>query len=262
VLEGLAPARRRFVLAVVALVAVTLAVTGVAVWAARDQPTDPVPQATPGPVLLVPGYGGSERELQRLSATLSADGRDVSIVHLAGDGTGDLRDQVPVLDDAAHSALRRTDAPDVDVVGYSAGGIVARLWATAEGAGLVRRVVMLGTPNHGTDLAGLASDIAPDMCPAACRQLAPDSELIRALNAGDEAPSGPTWVSIWSEADHVVFPPESASLDGALDFSVQSVCAGVGDVSHGELPSNVTVGRLVHEELGAGPPKLPTAADC
>jgi len=261
-LEGLAPARRRFVLAVAALVLAALVATIASVWASRDPAADPVPQERPGPILLVPGYGGSEFALEQLSSTLSAAGRDVSIVHLAGDGTGDLRDQVAVLDQAAAAALRRAGARSVDVVGYSAGGIVARLWVEAGGASLARRVVMLGTPNHGTELAGFASDIAPNACPTACQQLAPDSELIRQLNAGDETPSGPTWVSMWSEADHVVFPPESASVDGAVDFSLQSVCAGVGDVAHGDLPSNPTVAGLVLVELGAGPPRLPAAADC
>ena len=261
-LKGLAPARRRFVLATTCLAVAGLVAVVIAVLASRDPAASPVSQQRPGPVLLVPGYGGSEVELRQLAAMLSAHGRDASVVHLAGDGTGDLRQQVSVLDSAVRTALRRSGASAVDIVGYSAGGVVARLWVADGGGSLVRRVVMLGTPNHGTDLAGLASSVAPDFCPAACRQLAPDSDLIRRLNAGDETPSGPTWVSIWSEDDRVVFPADSASLDGAVDVDVQSVCGDVGDLSHGDLPIDATVSRLVLAMLGPGAPIAPSAADC
>jgi triacylglycerol lipase len=261
-LEGLAPARRRFVLVVVALALAGALAVLVLVRSSRDPAAAPVAQQTPGPILLVPGYGGSETALRQLEAMLSQHGRDVSVVHLAGDGTGDLRRQVPVLDRAARAALQRTGASSVDVVGYSAGGVIARLWVAAGGDRLARRVVMLGSPNHGTNLAGLASAVAPDFCPTACRQLAPDSELIRKLNAGDETPSGPTWVSIWSEDDRVVFPPDTALLDGAVEVAVQSVCSAAGDISHGDLPTNPTVVRLLLSELGSGAPSTPTADDC
>jgi triacylglycerol lipase len=261
-LEGLAPARRRFVLAAIVLAVAGLVAVVIAVRSSRDPAAAPVLQKQPGPVLLVPGYGGSEVALRQLAAMLSAQGRGATVVHLAGDGTGDLREQVPVLDSAVRAALRRSGASSVDIVGYSAGGVVARLWVTDGGASLVRRVVMLGTPNHGTDLAGLASSVAPDFCPTACQQLAPDSDLIRHLNAGDETPSGPTWVSIWSEDDRVVFPPDSAALDGAVDVDVQSVCGGVGDLSHGDLPTDRTVFHLVLDLLGPGAPSTPTAATC
>ena len=263
-LDGFAPARRRFVLGVVAL-AIAVVVGAAALVAARSNRSpaaDPVNQQKPGPILLVPGYGGSETALRQLAAALSRQGRMASVVHLAGDGTGDLRSQVPVLDRAVHAALRLSGASSVDVVGYSAGGVIARLWVADGGAGLVRRVLMLGTPNHGTDLAGLASSVAPDFCPSACQELAPDSDLIRRLNAGDETPSGPSWVSIWSDDDRVVFPPDSASLDGALDIALQAVCGNVVDVSHGDLPTDSAVVSLVVDLLGAGPPVMPTPADC
>ncbi|HSS67913.1 MAG TPA: alpha/beta fold hydrolase [Nocardioidaceae bacterium] len=263
-LNALAPARRRFVLGATAL-AIAAVIVGAAAIVARSNRTaaaDPVNQQKPGPVLLVPGYGGSEAALRQLEVTLSQHGRTASVVHLAGDGTGDLRSQVPVLDRAVRAALRQSGASSVDVIGYSAGGVIARLWVADGGASLARRVVMLGTPNHGTDLAGLASSVVPDFCPSACQQLAPDSDLIRRLNAGDETPSGPSWVSVWSDDDRVVFPPDSASLDGALDISIQSVCGNVGDVSHGDLPTDGAVVSLVLDLLGPGPPVMPTSADC
>lgn len=262
-LDDLSPARRRFVLAVVALVAVMSG--GAAVLYAVNRPPTvvPVSQDVLGPVLLVPGYGGSTTALTVLQTALEHSGRDATIVSLVGDGTGDLRAEGEALDTAARTAISRTGATSVDVVGYSAGGVVARLWVRDLGGGdLARRVVTLGSPHHGTDVAGLANDLAPGTCPVACRQLAADSSLLRALNAGDETPAGPLWVSIWTRDDRTVVPADSASLAGALDFSVQSVCSSL-HVEHGDLPSNPSVIAMTIAELGRSAPATPdTSAVC
>jgi triacylglycerol esterase/lipase EstA (alpha/beta hydrolase family) len=249
------------------LAAVTLAVVVVAgvvtVSAVRgDGPgVVPVAQDAQPPVLLVPGYGGGTTDLDPLAAALRARGRDVTIVRLAGDGTGDLEVQAGVLQAAVQAALRG-GATSVDLVGYSAGGVTARLWLRAyDGGSVARRIVTLGSPQHGTELAALASDIAPDSCPAACRQLATDSDLLRSLNSGDETPPGPDWVSIWSTDDRISIPPETASLSGALDVRVQSVCPG-RFVTHGRLPTDPAVIAMVLAELARTPPVVPPHSVC
>lgn len=215
----------------------------------------------PGPVLLVPGYGGGTAGLEALAATLRAAGHEARVVPLPGRGTGDLDRQAVALDVAARAALAG-GAPSVDVVGFSAGGVVARLWAAEHGgAARARRVVTLGSPHHGTDLAALAGALAPDSCPRACQQLAPDSDLLRGLNRGDETPAGPRWVSIWTAQDQVVSPPDSARLSGALDVVVQRVCPG-RTVAHGGLPTDAVVGGLVVRALAAGPVTAPRRTDC
>jgi triacylglycerol esterase/lipase EstA (alpha/beta hydrolase family) len=262
VLDGLAPARRRFVLGVALLVTVALVGGGAAWWLTRAEPVDPVSQDERGPVLLVPGYGGGTAGLEVLAKALRAAGRDAVVVHLSGDGLGDLDAQARVLGEAVDSALGDTGAESVDVVGYSAGGVIARLWVRDHGGGsLARRVVTVGSPHHGTDLAGLASDVAPDECPVACQQLQPDSDLLRALNAGDETPAGPAWVSMWTTDDQVVVPPTSADLAGAVDFSLQSVCPGL-TVSHGDLPRSPVVAAAVAAELGVADPAVPGREIC
>ncbi len=265
VFASLAPARRRLVLGL--LVAVVAA--GVAVGVAAAMGTDdgahrarqPVAQDAPGPVLLVPGYGGSTRSLGVLAAKLRALGKDVIIVSLPGDGTGDLRAQAEVLGRDASAALRRTHAQSVDVVGYSAGGVVTRIWLRElGGAPVARRVVLLGAPSHGTDLAGLGA-LVPGACPQACQQLEPDSDLLASLNRGDESPAGPDIVSIWTTRDQVVVPPDSAKVDGALNMTVQSICAA-SDVTHAGLPADRVVDAAVATELAAGPPVPLSAKDC
>jgi triacylglycerol lipase len=262
VLSGLAPARRRLLLgSLAAVAAVVIALVGTLLGGrgpARDAP--PVAQETPGPVLLVPGYGGAQAPLRGLEQRLSADGRDVTVVAVPGNGTGDLADSADALDQAADAVLARTGADSVDVVGYSAGGVVARLWVAGGGAGVARRVVTLGSPHHGTTLADLAGDLAPDRCPIGCVQLTTGSPLLTGLNAGDETPGGTTWVSIWTEQDETVTPPDSARLEGALNVTVQSVCAGA-QVGHGQLPTDPRVQAMVLATLGPGEPEL-DAGDC
>lgn len=261
-LDSLSPARRRFVTVLGVLLLATVVAAGAATLLGREPSTEPVSQATPGPVLLVPGYGGSTSALEVLAQALSGAGRDATVVRLAGDGTGDLDEQADVLDRAVDDALARTGADSVDVVGFSAGGVTVRLWVRDHGgAGVARRVVTLGSPHHGTDLAALAGDVAPDRCPVACQQLAPDSDLLRGLNSGDETPVGPLWVSIWSVNDQTVVPPDSADLDGALDFAIQSVCPDAV-VAHGDLPRTPSVMAAALAQLGTSAPAVPGEEIC
>ncbi len=263
-LSSLAPARRRLVLVLLTLVAVLIAALLVVVVRARSssEPTSPVAQDQPGPVLLVPGYGGSTDALQVLAARLRAEGRQATVLALPGNGTGDLTAQARALGGAVDVALARTGARSVDVVGYSAGGVVARIWARdLGGAAQSRRIITLGSPHHGTTVAGLAAGLLPAQCPTACQQLAPDSALLGSLNSGDETPDGPLWVSLWTTADQLVTPPDSARLQGALDLTVQSVCAG-STVDHGGLPRDRVVGGMVAAELAGPSTVVLTAADC
>ena len=263
-LAGLSPARRRLVLALVTLVLVVAAAAVASIVVPRSSgggSTAVAQDDTTGPVLLVPGYGGSTTSLSALADRLTAAGRDATVVQVPGDGTGDLNASADVLAAAVDDALARTGAAGVDVVGYSAGGVIARLWAADGGADQARRVLTLGSPHHGTTVADLASGVLPAECPEGCRQLTTDSRLLAELNAGDETPDGPTWVSVWTTADQTVTPPDSARLEGAVDLPVQQVCAD-SRVAHGQLPADPLVQGIVLAELAAGPPAELGAADC
>ncbi len=213
-------------------------------------------------MLLVPGYGGSVTSLDALATQLRATGRSVTVFNPPGNATGDLRVQAQALATAATAAQRAAGASSVDVVGYSAGGVVARLWVRDYGgAAVARRIVTMGSPQHGTQLAGLAGSLLPSECPVACQQLEPTSDLLAALNAGSETPAGPTFVSIWTSGDNVVIPPESAVLSGALNIEVQSICPSE-QVNHTQLPTDPVVDAMVAAELKTGAPVTFSAADC
>jgi triacylglycerol lipase len=243
----------------VVLLVMTVAV--VAVVRVKGKSVDLVPQTAPGPVLLVPGYGGNLDSLKPLAVALRSSGRSAVIVEPIGDGTGDLQEQAQHLAAMAERVRDDAGAASVDVVGYSAGGVVARLWVRdAGGAGVARRVLTLGSPHHGTSQAALGAEFAGG-CSEACEQLVPDSDLLRRLNAGDETPAGPLWVTARSTSDQVVTPIDSAALSGALNVVIQDVCPG-STVAHGELPGHPVVLAALGSALGAELPQQPTDVAC
>jgi triacylglycerol lipase len=258
------PRRRLLVAVLVAVVLVAAGVVGVRLL--RSGGSTVTPQARPaqdrpGPVLLVPGYGGSRTGLQQLAGRIEATGRQATVLTLVGDGTGDLFAQVAVLDAAVDAALA-AGAPSVDVVGYSAGGVVAGLWvARDDGARKARRVVTLGAPLAGTSLAATATVVAPDACPPACRQLAPGSAEIAEL-ARDRVGEALPWLAVWTADDETVTPPATASqLAGTVSVQVQAVCPGTR-VAHSALPTDPVVTGLVLRGLSADPLGAGVAGDC
>ncbi len=256
----MSPRRRLLVLVVTAVVLLGAVVLGVRALAGRGPAVDPAsrpPQDVPGPVLLVPGYGGSTAALRGLAERIGATGRTARVLDLPGDGTGDLSAQVRVLDAAVDEALA-SGAPSVDVVGYSAGGVVTGLWLAREdgAAAKARRVVTLGSPLRGTRLAAAGAAAAPDACPPACRQIAPGSaELAELAGVGALVP----WLSVWSTDDAVATPPDTARLPGTVDVPVQDVCPGAV-VAHGDLPTDPVATGLVLGWTGPGPPEA--GGDC
>jgi triacylglycerol lipase len=265
-LGRLSPRRRIFVAGVSTVLAVVLAVVALlAVRAAGGNGQSsgaagfPAPDR-PGPVLLVPGYGGSRASLLVLAGRIRSAGRQATVLHLPGNGTGSLVTDASVLNAAVTRALRG-GAPSVDVIGYSAGGVTALLWAQTDGGGhKARRVVTLGSPFHGANLASAAEAFLPGACPVACQQLAPGSSLLRQLDVR-AVPAHPRWLSLWTTDDQTVTPPDSARLAGAVNVPIQSVCPAE-QISHSQLPTNPAVTTIVLQAIGAGPVHRPTTADC
>ncbi|GAA1675875.1 lipase [Fodinicola feengrottensis] len=247
------------------LAVVVMAVAGYLYWPVPDQPEMKTkfiaaPQDQLGPVLIVPGFGGDVSVLTRLADRIRDTGRTVQVLSLPDNGRGDLRVQAQLV--AAAASKLRGKAPSIDVIGYSAGGVAARLWLKDYGgAAVTRRVVTIGSPNHGTQLAGLAFAVAADSCPTACQQLADHSRLITALNSPTETPPGPLWTTMWTKVDDTVVPASSGQLRGAVNTELQSVCAD-DTVRHTQLPNDPLVIGIVLGSIALDPPIKPTAPDC
>jgi triacylglycerol lipase len=256
----LSPRRRVLVVGVAVVLALAAAVAAVAALGGGPGRRAGTELARVGevPVLMVPGYNGTPASLGTLAARLRAAGRRVEVVGLPDRGTGDLRASARVLG----RAVARTGAARVDLVGYSAGGIVVRTWLADPAAAVrARRVVLLGTPNHGTDLAGAAAALDPSLCASSICQLAPGSALLAELNRGDETPPGPRFFSIWTALDQTVVPPATATLEGAANIRVQDVCPSAR-LGHGDLVTSPLALGLVVEALAGTLPDPPGTGDC
>jgi hypothetical protein len=264
-LGALSPRRRWFLGAsVAAVVALVGALAGPALISRLDssRPTGYPAQDRLGTVLLVPGYGGGTDSLDVLAARIRATGRQAVVVQLPDGGVGDLTQQAGVLDGYVAKALG--GAPSVDLIGYSAGGVVVRLWVEEhDGSAKARRVITLGSPFHGTTVAaaGAAAGAGTGACPAACQQLVPGSSLLTQLEAAAPVAGHPPWLSVWTQDDQTVDPPTSAELPEAVDVPVQSVCPGE-QVSHSQLPTDSAVTGLVLRALGTAPLAAPAASQC
>lgn len=251
----MSPARRLLLTAAALVLGVVLLVAVAARLLGEDAVREvPAAQDVPGPVLLVPGYGGATGALEVLATALRTSGRTATVLPLPGDGTGDLRASAAVVATAVDAALVG-GAPSVDLVGYSAGGVVVRLVAD-ERPSAVRRAVTLGSPHHGTRVAALGAAFVPGSCPEACRQLAPGSDLLDGL---EDTPDGPQWLSLWTVQDEIVTPPETSRLDGAANVALQDLCPGAR-VTHGDLPRVRVVHGLVRAALSG--PVLGLPPDC
>jgi triacylglycerol lipase len=245
---------------VVALVVVAGGVTA-AVRALAGPPGVPGPDDNrPGDVLLVPGYGGSTTALDQLAGRITAAGGHAIVVQLAGDGTGDLQLQANVLNGYVNQALAAGSGP-VTVIGYSAGGVVAWLWdVDYDGVAKARRIITLGSPLHGADLAAVGEANLPDACPAACEELVPGSSMLDRLQQTASA-TRPPWLSLWTTDDQVVQPPDSARLPGAVNVPLQSICPGVS-IGHGQLPTAPLVIGIVLRTLSVNALTPPRPSDC
>lgn len=122
---------------------------------------------------------------------------------------GSIDDYVPLIDDAVRRAHALTGQPPV-LVCHSMGGLAARAWlaATPGAAARVSCVITIGTPHHGTWLAGLSH--TPNG-----RQMRVDGEWLQRLRALEANQSRPPFVCWYSNGDNIVFPASTATLEGA-----------------------------------------------
>jgi len=108
------------------------------------------------------------------------------------------------------AAVRRVHAAtghEPVIVAHSMGGLAVRAWLASGGRG-VHRVITIASPHHGTWAARFsATDNAGDM-----RQ---DSGLLGLLAAAETPELLARFTCFYSHCDNIVFPPSTATLDGA-----------------------------------------------
>ncbi|WP_226600090.1 alpha/beta fold hydrolase [Streptomyces violascens] len=160
--------------------------------------------------------------------------------------TGDIRVAAELLGRHVEEICARTGHREVDVVGHSLGGLIARYYVQRLGGDLrVRTLVTLGTPHSGTRSAQLAH------AHPIVRQMCPGSELVEELRR--PAPGIRTrFVSFWSDLDTLMIPVETARIEHP-DLIAQNV--RVTGIGHLAMPVHPAVAAGVRQALTAGEPE-------
>ncbi len=199
------------------------------------------PDSVKVPVLLVHGYGCNSGYWVRLLPLLDAERISHATVDLEPIG-GDIDAYAAQVQRAVEQLCAASGQGQVAIVGHSMGGLVARAWMRACGTAQVARVITLGTPHHGTALAGFG----PGANARQMRWSRTDgaSAWLQRLGAGEDPATRALLTSLYSHHDNIVAPQLSSVLPGARHVAF-------GGVGHVALGGNRRVLAEVMRELSA-----------
>ncbi|MFE9411824.1 esterase/lipase family protein [Streptomyces sp. NPDC006704] len=160
--------------------------------------------------------------------------------------TADIRAAAALLGRHVEDICARTGHPEVDIVGHSLGGLIARYYVQCLGGERrVRTLVTLGTPHGGTRSAQLAH------AHPIGRQMCPGSALIEELRA--PAPGVRTrFVGFWSDLDTLMIPVGTARVEHPDLIARNIRVTGIG---HLALPVHPAVAAGVRQALTADEPE-------
>jgi len=186
-----------------------------------------MPKTKKYPVLLVHGYlGNGIIYWNVMTHRLQRDGFKCYTLTLPFFALGDIKISADALKKKVESIKSETGYGKVNLVGHSEGGLVCRYYIKfLEGKESVSNYVSLGTPHHGTYLA------CAGWLTTAGRQMFPDSDFLKELNAGEETVGNVKYTSIYSMTDEAVIPQTSSSLKGAENKAV-ALCGHLGLLIH------------------------------
>jgi pimeloyl-ACP methyl ester carboxylesterase len=199
------------------------------------------PGATLPPVLLLHGWGCNSGYWIDLLPRLDAAGISYARLDLEP-MLGSIDDYLPMVDTAVNTLCRDTGANKVTIVAHSMGGLVARNYLRAHGAGRIARIITLGTPHHGTELARFG----PGRNAYQMRfdsEAAPDSWLA-ALASSEDPAKRALITSIFTHHDNIVAPQTSSYLEGARNLEF-------GGIGHVALGRNTRILDCVMVELAS-----------
>ena len=181
-----------------------------AISAARPAGFFPLPgwrTQGPRPVIMLHGYAMNRANFVPLAYRLSRAGLGpiVGFEYWTLGRTAAAARQLGWFVDQVRAA---TGATEVDIIGHSMGGVVARYYVSlAGGDGIVKHLVTLGSPHAGTDVSAVGVGH-----PA--RELLLGSKLVTRLTAAP-SPRHTRVTSIWSRGDALVPGHKQPAIPGA-----------------------------------------------
>jgi triacylglycerol esterase/lipase EstA (alpha/beta hydrolase family) len=194
-------------------------------------------------------------------------------------GTGDLRDSAAELASFVTTVRGWTGAQQVDLVGHSQGGLLARQYLRFNGGAnpqdpaqnVVKHLVTLGATHHGTTLSGIATfaetfgllGASEPLLGTAATQQIRGSSFLQTLNAGGDTVPGVDYTAIATRYDEVTTPYASTFLTAGPGATVRNVTIQTGcsiDLSdHLSMSFGPRIARLV---LNGLEPEAPRTAPC
>ncbi|KAF9956696.1 hypothetical protein BGZ70_009796 [Mortierella alpina] len=153
-------------------------------------------------------------------------------------GLAPIEDSSQEFGNFVDNVLVKLNATQVDIVGHSQGGILARYWIKYQnGAGKVKRHVGISPINHGTTLSSIVtiakalklfdpSKPLLDAIAPSFMQMVDTSDFIKKLNAGGDTAEGVIHSNIATRFDEVVTPFETCFQDhpGVTNVLLQNYC--------------------------------------
>ena len=172
------------------------------------------------PVLFVHGLAGHPGNFGPMRAWFGFMGR-TRTWSMSFEEAETMQEMADQLAQAVADVIRVNELPPetkVDIVAHSMGGLISRLALEhAETAARIGTLVTLGTPHEGTQAARLAVT-------SRVLDLRPDSEVVRRLARQlpwQREQGLPRLVALWSPADMLLMPPDSARVPGAENIEMQ-----------------------------------------
>ncbi|MFH8453080.1 esterase/lipase family protein [Streptomyces fungicidicus] len=211
--------------------------------------TAKLPREARPPVVLLHGFIDNRSVFVLLRRSLAQHGRQQIESLNYSPLTCDIRIAAELLGRHIEQVCERTGSRQVDVVGHSLGGLIARYYVQRLGGDTrVRTLVTLGTPHSGTRVAPLAN------AHPIVRQMRPGSPVLEEL--AQPAPGCRThFVAFWSDLDHIMDPLDSACIEHPDLATVNVRVSGVG---HLALPVHPAVATGIREALDTARPGEPS----
>jgi triacylglycerol esterase/lipase EstA (alpha/beta hydrolase family) len=257
-----------------------------------NDPTCKPTAARPRPVVLVHGTWENRYDnWASLAPRLKSAGYCVFALNYGDDakspasylpslkGTGDIRDSAAELASYVTTVRGWTGARQVDIVGHSQGGLLARQYLRFNGGAnpadpsqnVVKRLVTLGATHHGTTLSGIATlagtfgllGAAEPLLGTAAAQQIRGSSFLQTLNAGGDTLPGVDYTVVATRYDEVTTPYRSTFLTAGPGATVRNVTIQDGcaiDLSdHLSMSYGPRIAGLVRNGLE---PEAPRTAPC